>query len=157
MQNSNRLLVILLTILATLVLQGLTLGPLIRALRLEDDRGLEQEEMLARERAATTALTRLEELAKQPWSAGEHVDRLRDHYIRRRERFSANGKVDPECTAETVEAFRQLRHETLNAERTTLITMRNNGTISDEVLHRLEHELDLEASRLGIGERRVAR
>ena len=145
-------------IVATLVVQGLSLAPLIRALRLEDDdRTLGQEEMRAREHAASMALTRLEELAEQPWSAAEHVDRLRDHYTRRRERFANNGAVDSECAAETVEAFRRLRHETLTAERRALIGMRNSGTISDDVLHRLEHELDIEALRLGIGERRLER
>jgi CPA1 family monovalent cation:H+ antiporter len=145
-------------ILATLVVQGLSLAPLIRALRLEDDtRTLEGEEMRAREHAAAMALTRLEELSEQPWSPTEHVDRLRDHYTRRRQRFANNGAVDPECAAETAEAFRQLRHETLTAERVALIGMRNNGTISDDVLHRLEHELDVEALRVGIGERRVTR
>jgi len=145
-------------IFSTLVLQGLSLAPLIRALRLQqDDRTMEAEEMQAREQAAAVALTRLEELAEQPWSPAEHVDRLRDHYTRRRERFSKNGAVDPECAAETVEAFRRLRHETLTAERRTIIAMRDNGTISDDVLHRLEHELDIEALRLGIGERRVTR
>jgi Na+/H+ antiporter len=145
-------------ILSTLVLQGLSLAPLIRALRLQDDdRTMETEEMQAREQAAAVALARLEELAEQPWSPAEHVDRLRDHYTRRRERFSKNGAVDPECAAETVEAFRRLRHETLTAERRTIIAMRDNGTISDDVLHRLEHELDIEALRLGIGERRVTR
>jgi len=145
-------------ILATLVMQGLSLAPLIRALHLEgDDRDLEREEMLAREHAATVALTRLEELAKQPWSADEHVGRLRMHYHRRLQRFTNNGEVDPECTAEVVESFRRLRHETLTAERATLIAMRNDGTISDDVLHRLEHELDIEALRFGIGERRVMR
>jgi CPA1 family monovalent cation:H+ antiporter len=145
-------------IVATLVLQGLSLAPLIRALRLDDDDPtIEAEEMRAREHAATMALTRLEELAEQPWPAGEHVDRLRDHYTRRRERFANNGAVDPECTADTVEAFRRLRHETLSAERRALIAMRNTGTISDDVLHRLEHELDIEALRLCIGERRAAR
>jgi CPA1 family monovalent cation:H+ antiporter len=143
-------------ILSTLVLQGLSLAPLIRALRVQDDdRTMEAEEMQAREQAAAVALARLEELAQQPWSPAEHVDRLRDHYTRRRERFSKNGAVDPECAAETVEAFRRLRHETLTAERRTIIAMRDNGTISDDVLHRLEHELDIEALRLGIGERRV--
>jgi len=145
-------------ILATLVVQGLSLAPLIRALRLEDDtRTLEGEEMRAREHAAAMALTRLEELSEQPWSPTEHVDRLRDHYTRRRQRFANNGAVDPECAAETAEAFRKLRHETLTAERVALIGMRNNGTISDDVLHRLEHELDVEALRVGIGERRVTR
>jgi monovalent cation/hydrogen antiporter len=144
-------------ILATLVLQGLSLAPLIRALHLEDDRELEREEMLARERAATVALKRLEELAEQSWSTPEQVERLRIHYDRRRERFSGNGAIAPECAAEAVEAFRRLRHETITAERVALIGLRNDGTISDDVLHRLEHELDIEALRLGVGDRRVAR
>lgn len=145
-------------ILATLVVQGLSLAPLIHALRLEDDdRTMEREEMQAREHAANVALTRLEELADQPWSTTEHVDQLRDHYDRRRKRFANNGAVDPDCTAETVEAFRRLRHETLTAERKALIGLRNDGTISDDVLHRLEHELDIEALRLGIGDRRGVR
>jgi len=37
-----------------------------------------------------------------------------------------------------------------------MIGLRNNGAISDDVLHRLEHELDVEALRVGIGERRVS-
>jgi CPA1 family monovalent cation:H+ antiporter len=56
---------------------------------------------------------------------------------------------------EAGEAFRRLRHETLTAERMALIALRDDGAISDEVLHRLEHELDVEALRLGIGERRA--
>jgi CPA1 family monovalent cation:H+ antiporter len=56
---------------------------------------------------------------------------------------------------EAAEAFRRLRHETLTAERLALIGLRNDGTISDEVLHRLEHELDVEALRFGLGERRA--
>lgn len=144
-------------IVATLVVQGLSLAPLIRALRLEDDhRAMEREEMLAREHAAAVALTRLEELAGEPGSpATEHVDRLRVHYNRRRQRFTNNGAVDPECAAEAVEVFRRLRHETLTAERAALVAMRNNDIIGDDVLHRLEHELDIEAIRLGIGERRA--
>ena len=37
------------------------------------------------------------------------------------------------------------------------IPMRNSETISDDLLYRLEHELDMEARRLGIEERRVGR
>ena len=143
-------------ILATLVLQGLSLTPLIRALRLEEDRGLEQEEMQAREHAATAALARLDGLTGEDWLMPDHAERLRVHYGRRLERFARSGTVDEECTVEAAEAFRRLRHETLTAERLALIGLRNDGTISDEVLHRLEHELDVEALRLGIGERRVA-
>jgi len=49
-----------------------------------------------------------------------------------------------------------LRHETLTAERLAAIRLRNEGAISDEVLHRLEHELDIEALRAGVGELRVS-
>jgi CPA1 family monovalent cation:H+ antiporter len=144
-------------ILATLVLQGLSLTPLIRALHLEEDRGLEQEEMLARERAAAAALGRLDNLAGEEWLTADHVDRLRVHYGRQLQRFARSSPVDMECSLEATETFRRLRHETLTAERLALIDLRNNGTISDEVLHRLEHELDVEALRHGIGERRVSR
>jgi CPA1 family monovalent cation:H+ antiporter len=38
----------------------------------------------------------------------------------------------------------------LRAQRKKLIELRNEGKIGDEVLHRIEHELDLEESRLEI-------
>lgn len=144
-------------ILATLVLQGLSLTPLIRALRLEKDRGQEQEERRAREHAATAALGQLDKVAAEPWSTTDHVERLRVHYGRQLQRFSPSGAMDADCSVEAGESFRRLRHETLTAEREALIGLRNDGTISDEVLHRLEHELDIEALRHGIGERRVTR
>jgi NhaP-type Na+/H+ or K+/H+ antiporter len=144
-------------ILATLVLQGLSLTPMIRALRLEADRGLEREEMLAREHAATVALERLDELSSESWLVGEQVEQLRVHYSRQLQRFAKGATVDAACSIEAGEAFRRLRHETITAERVALIAMRNDGTISDEVLHRLEHELDVEALRLGIDERPVLR
>jgi CPA1 family monovalent cation:H+ antiporter len=58
--------------------------------------------------------------------------------------------TNAECTKEVAEAFRRLRHETLTAERLTVINLWKDGTISDEILHRLEHELDVEALRIGI-------
>ncbi|MDP3091862.1 MAG: Na+/H+ antiporter [Nitrospira sp.] len=144
-------------ILATLVLQGLSLTPIIRALQLKEDRGLEREEMLARERAASAALGRLDGLAAGDGLWIEQIERLRVHYSRQLQRFAGSGPIDADCSSEAGERFRQLRHDTLTAERLALIQLRNDGTISDEVLHRLEHELDVEALRAGIGERRVPR
>lgn len=142
-------------ILSTLVLQGLSLTPLVRALRLEEDRGLEEEEMRAREFAAKAALARLDELARDGWPVPEQLERLRVHYGRQLQRYARSGSVDAECTLEAAEGFRRLRHETLTAERKAAIDLRNRGVISDEVLHRLEHELDVEALRLGLGEMRA--
>ncbi len=141
-------------ILVTLVLQGLSLMPIIKALRMDDDETFEREEMLARERAAAAALGRLDELNGAPWPRADHLERLREQYHRRRRRFAPDAPVDPECSAETGDAFRQLRYEAINAERAALIALRNDGTISDEVLHRLEQELDLEAIRTGNGDRK---
>lgn len=144
-------------ILATLVVQGLSLAPLIRWLKLEDDHTLEQEEMRAREHAATAGLLRLEELAGDGGdnaAVPEQVEQLRTLYDQRRQRYAWPRAVTPDCTTEADRAFKRLRHETLTAERRALIDLRNKGIVSDEVLHRLEHELDVEALRLGIGEQR---
>jgi len=144
-------------ILATLVVQGLSLPPLIRFLRIEEGRGLEDEVRLAREHAATAALTRLDQLEGEDWLKGQHVERLRGQYGRLVERVAGSATVDGDAARESTEAFQRLRHETLTAERMALIGLRNDGTISDDVLHHLEHELDVEALRHGIGERQVSR
>jgi CPA1 family monovalent cation:H+ antiporter len=142
-------------ILATLVIQGLSLAPLIRALNLKAGRPHEKEEQLARERAAAAALARLEELGKEPWPVAEQLTQMTVHYGRRVQRYGAQGNGDAHCTPESAEAFRRLRHETLTAERQAVIRLRNEGIISDEVLHRLEHELAVEALRHGLGEERL--
>lgn len=141
-------------ILATLVVQGLTLPPLIRALGVSGGSEGEAEEMQARRQAAGAALARLNELTKEDWPKAAQVERLEIHYGRHLRRSSPEAGIDPDCEKETRETFLRLREETLAAERSALIQLRDDGTISDEVLHRLEQELDLEALRLGLGEQR---
>ena len=142
-------------ILATLVLQGLTLSPLIRRLRLGDDTTLELEEAHAREEAARAALARLDDLAQSPEAPREDIDRMHTLYTQRVRRASS---IDPGADIESARAQaarRRLRHETLSAERRALIALRDQGVISDEVLHRLEQELDIEAMRIGLGDVRL--
>jgi CPA1 family monovalent cation:H+ antiporter len=142
-------------ILATLVLQGLTLSPLIRRLRLGDDTTLELEEAHARQEAGRAALARLDDLAAGPKSSREDIERMRTLYTQRVERASS---IDPGVGAESARAqaaLRRLRHEALSAERRALIALRDQGVISDDVLHRLEQELDIEAMRIGLGEERL--
>ncbi len=150
------ILITFMVILVTLVLQGLSLPLLIRVLDLGDDRSLEHEERQARERAARAALVRLDEVATEDWPVPHHIEQLQVHYDRRWHRYAATGTPDPECTEEVAATFRRLRHETLTAERLALIELRNEGVISDEILHRLEHEIDVEALRFGIGELRIS-
>ena len=141
-------------ILSTLVFQGLTLPPLIRALRIGKDDTLEREEAFAREEAARAALARVEELTAEPWADHEQIGRLRDSYGQRLRRASPLQVGEDNASAKTQAAFRRLRHQTLEAERRRLIALRDEGAISDEVLHRLEQELDVEAMRIGLGESR---
>jgi len=137
-------------VLATLVVQGLSLPLLIRGLGLEaDDRDAEAEEALARVRAAEAALGRLEELESEAWVLDDTADRVRGLYRFRIDRFSAradpagDGKIEKRSLK-----FQRLRRELLDAERHAVVELRNTGEISDEVMRRVERDLDLEMSRL---------
>ncbi|TRX02092.1 Na+/H+ antiporter [Candidatus Methylobacter oryzae] len=150
------ILIAFMVILVTLVFQGLSLPLLIRLLDLGEDKSIEYEVRQARERAATAALNLLDTIVDEDWPVPGHIEQLRVHYDQRLQRNVATEASDAECTKEITEAFRRLRHETLTAERLAVINLRNEDVISDEVLHRLEHELDVEALRIGIGELRVS-
>jgi len=54
---------------------------------------------------------------------------------------------DHDHAAETA-GYQRLRRETLSTERQLVITLRDRGVINDEVLHRIQRELDLEEVRL---------
>jgi Na+/H+ antiporter len=137
-------------VLATLVVQGLSLPLVIRALRLEaDDGGAEAEEMQARIRAAEAALERLDELVGESWVLDDTAERVRGQYRFRVDRFSA--RVDPDGDGKIEKRslkYQRLRRELIDAERRAVVEMRNAGEISDEVMRLVERDLDLEVSRL---------
>jgi monovalent cation/hydrogen antiporter len=135
-------------ILATLVGQGLTLGPLIKWLGIEDDGSEEREEVAARIRLAEAALARIEELNEVEWVRPDTLDRVRGMYDYRRRRFTARGDGDGDGYEERTGAYQRLMYELFDAQREELIGLRNRGDISDEVRRRVERELDLEESRL---------
>jgi Na+/H+ antiporter len=147
----DRDLIIFLTfcvILATLVVQGLSLPVLIRALGLEDDRIGDKEETHGRVSIAEAALVRLDELADEDWVREDTAERIRGLYSYRRNRFASRFEGDPEGVEERSAAYQHLMVELLGAQRLRLITMRDEGSIGDEVMHRIERDLDLEESRL---------
>jgi monovalent cation/hydrogen antiporter len=147
----DRDLIIFLTfcvILATLVVQGLSLPVLIRALGLEDDRIGDKEETHGRVSIAEAALERLDELADEDWVREDTAERIRGLYSYRRNRFASRFEGDPEGVEERSAAYQHLMVELLGAQRLRLITMRDEGSIGDEVMHRIERDLDLEESRL---------
>jgi monovalent cation/hydrogen antiporter len=135
-------------ILVTLVLQGLTLPALIRALGLAGTTGMEPEEREARRIVLKAALRNLEEGRKGGGAERQHL--YDDMMHRYRHKLAVVGEgVTGEAEAAAEENYLQLRsiaEETLRAERRTLIGLRDRGRISDDVLRTMERELDLAES-----------
>jgi CPA1 family monovalent cation:H+ antiporter len=138
-------------IFATLVLQGLTLPKLIRVLGIEPDDSEAREELRARLVATQAALARLEELAGEDWTRDDTVERMTGLYDYRRRRLKARaGKIEDDGYEDRSTAYQRTVREVLEAQRAAVVALRNDGTISNDVMHRLERELDLEDERLEI-------
>ncbi|WP_028065183.1 Na+/H+ antiporter [Solirubrobacter soli] len=139
-------------IFATLVLQGLTLAPLIRWLGVTDDGSLEAgEELRARLVATEAALARIAALRDEDWTRDDTLERLEGAYTYRRRRLKARaGKIEDDGYEDRSFAYQTVLREVLEAQRGEIVRLRNEGTISNEVMHRLERELDLEDERLEI-------
>jgi CPA1 family monovalent cation:H+ antiporter len=138
-------------ILATLVVQSLTLPPLVRALGLAGTAAPDCEEPEARRIILEAALTRLEELraaSDDPELAAIHDD-VAQHYRHSlaalsRARHAIQGATPPPRRGRRREVLREL----LRVERETAIRLRDERRIADDVLRRLEREMDLSDSRL---------
>jgi monovalent cation/hydrogen antiporter len=135
-------------ILVTLVGQGLTLGPLINRLGIEDDGQESQEDTLARRRAAEAALLRLEELGEPDWISPESVGRARQMFDYRERRFGALEEGADENFEGRADAWRRLMYDLFDAQRQALLEMRNRGEISEDIRRSVERDLDLEETRI---------
>jgi CPA1 family monovalent cation:H+ antiporter len=140
-------------IFATLVFQGLTLPWLIRRLDVPDDGVSTREELIARKAAAQAAIDHLETLRGEDWVRDDTVDRMTGLYgFRRRRLLQRIGYNDgeDENLDDRSRDYQRLVHEVIGAQRRRVIGLRDEGTISDEVLFALERELDLEEARLEV-------
>jgi monovalent cation/hydrogen antiporter len=136
-------------VLGTLVIQGLSLPLVIRALGLEEDDEADNEEALARIRSAEAALERLQELEQEEWVLDDTAARLRGQYRFRIDRFTARADPDGDGKIEKRSLkYQRLRRELIETERRALLELRNTGEISEEVMRRVVRDLDLEESRL---------
>jgi CPA1 family monovalent cation:H+ antiporter len=164
-------------VIGTLLIQGLTLPALIRRLGVvgrEEQQDLINEAGI-QHAAANAAVARLEELlAQEDEVPDDVVERLREKAQLRQlnawERLGAranstngngavngaggrvdgaapdaarNGAIEPPTLA-----FRRLRREMIDAERRVFVGARDSGRIDDEVLNRVQRELDLEETLL---------
>ena len=139
------ILITMCVIVLTLLVQGLSLAPIVRALHFEPEGQHHEEEQLARREATRRGAEALEDLAHEPWADPRDVEVLRNE-ARDRARISDHHGGTPA-------GRRRLRLGMIAAERRMLIRLRNEGAISDEVLRSLEQELDLESVRAGAGSR----
>jgi Na+/H+ antiporter len=138
-------------IFATLVVQGLSLPKLIHVLGVRPDGGEESEELKARLTAVKAALAQIDALGEEEWTRDETVERMRAMYEYRKRRFAARaGKVEDDGYEDRSLAYQQMVQIVLAAQREALVSLRNQGEISNETANRLIREFDLEEARLEI-------
>jgi monovalent cation/hydrogen antiporter len=138
-------------IFGTLVVQGLSLPKLIRWLDVRPDESEESEELKARLTAVKAALAQLDALSEEEWTRDETVDRMRAMYEYRKRRFAARaGKIEDDGYEDRSLAYQQMVQIVLSAQREALVSLRNQGDISNEMANRLMREFDLEEARLEI-------
>jgi CPA1 family monovalent cation:H+ antiporter len=147
----NRSLIIFLTfsvIFSTLVIQGLTLRPLIKLLGIKQDGHEHEIEQSARLKIASSVIEHIEENYSLALS-DEVLNQIKTKYEIRVQRImkdkdQALKKLDDQ---EIIE-FHRIQQELLDKERQLVIRLRNDGAIGDEALRKIEYELDLEETRL---------
>src|SRR5438552_1246080 len=147
----GRDLILLLTfcvIFGTLVLQGLTLAPLVRWLGVVDDHVTEKEERLARLKANEAALAHVEAMESLNRARPKTVERLRSEYLDRIEQLRSEGPPEKSVGRLFSRDFEELAREALETERETVITLRNEEVINDQALRRIQRDIDLAEARL---------
>jgi Na+/H+ antiporter len=135
-------------IVVTLVGQGLTLPLVIRRLGIGgDDEGAAGDGRQALARLSEIALDHLDAVDPEAEGVpGELVERLRERYRARLAHLDQQQSEDGH--ADGSRAYAELVHDLLGAQREELRRLRERGAVTPEVARRLDHDLDLEESRL---------
>jgi CPA1 family monovalent cation:H+ antiporter len=133
-------------VLGTLVVQGMTLRPLMNVLQLKDDGSVEREVRLARVETLRAALSATTEVPGDEMSG---FLRLRYEVLLRRAEADLAGAATAQngANASDGRAFNvdaAIVRTATSAERRRLVALRADGTIGDAAFQRLEQELDWE-------------
>ncbi|MEV6764614.1 Na+/H+ antiporter [Streptomyces sp. NPDC051105] len=137
------------TVIGTLVVQGLSLAPLIRLMKFppRDVQAETLAEANAQAQASRAAENRLDELLADESNElpPPLADRLRAVLERRRNAvWERLGQTNP-VTGETVDdTYRRLSRDMISAEREVFVRLRDHRYIDDEMLRTLLRRLDLE-------------
>jgi CPA1 family monovalent cation:H+ antiporter len=131
-------------ILGTLVIQGLTLPPLIRWLRVEEDRSAEREERHARLALAEAAIGHLDGKLEDGALHAHQIHPVQHEYVQRVRALKGLDGEAPTRGLATMGTSKALRKEALDVQRSELLRLWKEEVIGDDVLHRIQYELDLE-------------
>jgi Na+/H+ antiporter len=127
-------------VLATLVVQGMTVSPLMRVLKLRDDHTVQREVRLARAETARAGLA-----AVDGAESGNEMMRLLQRKYQARMRRAESSRGDPPEPSDDDDAgadYWSAVRRAQAAERRTLSDLRTRGVIGDDAFHRVEEELD---------------
>jgi len=127
----------------TLVVQGLTLAPLTRKLRVGADSSIQEEKRLAKLALARAAMAAIDSVAGRERIPHDVAERIRAEFAEKI-RLEMPGDSRPIGS----DPARLLRSAAIQAERRELIRIWRDDQISDEVLHELEEGLDYQESHL---------
>ncbi|PZG53000.1 Na+/H+ antiporter [Spongiactinospora gelatinilytica] len=142
-------------VLATLVVQASTIGPLMRLLGLQEGRTAVVEEATAREALLEVAMSELDRLAADQKIDDQTADVFRQLFELRLDRVRAlldqdgDGPDADRASPASATPGRGLRRELITAQRSKLHELYASGTIGADTLRRIGHELDLEDRRGG--------
>lgn len=147
----GRDLVLLLTtsvIVITLVVQGITLAPVVRwagiAMGAEDIR---QEQAATRLRMAQAGLAHLDDLSVSEDTPESVIDQLRGSWRARIDRIEADDAPEPAEPSSAL-AYQRLRKHLIAVEAAELNRLYGNGTVTDATRRRIQRQLDLEHAAL---------
>jgi monovalent cation/hydrogen antiporter len=129
-------------IAVTLVVQGLSLGPLIRVLKVGADWSEQEELQHAKLALGKAAIAAIDARAAQDKISQDVADRIRAEFAEKVTLWL------PGLLERGDDPAKRLRRAALTAERQELIRLWRDNQISDEVLHHIEEDLDYQESRL---------
>ena len=132
-------------IAVTLVVQGLSLKPLIRRLKLGKDWSLQEEQQRAKMALGKAAIAAIDAAAATDEIPDELAERIRAEFAEKITLSVPGGLMLSHSGADDA---RRLRAAAVKAERRELIRLWRENQISDEVLHYIEEDLDYQESRI---------
>ncbi len=137
----------LFVIVATLLVQGLTLRPLVRRLGLTDPDAVEEEKRLALQTASEVALKALPEAAERHGLGEDERHWLEREYELRNLR-AADDADDADAADDLLEAAARTDGELLTAAREAVLELEDEGEVRSDVAQEVIRRLDLSSARL---------